>query len=166
MLKFDFVVGDSLFNKIKNMALKRNIKFSTIIREIILKMVPVLEKKHFKEARRKKDYPVVMAAYRVKVFLPEKLYNELKMIHDHLNTFSMATLVREIIEAYFEGIERFGETEFEKKIKDLEVKIENIKKSGKGIKKWGGDIPTSIAKLYIYLITLDENFCLSKIKFL
>ncbi|HOJ64350.1 MAG TPA: hypothetical protein PLE45_08010 [Spirochaetota bacterium] len=166
MIKFDFVIGDFLFDKIKNLAEIKNIKISTLVRDIILKMIPLLEKKHFKEARRKKDYPIVMATHRIKVFLPERLYNELKVIHDHLNTFSMATLIREIMEAYFQSVEKLGEKEFEEMIKKLEDKIERIKKKRGSINKWGGDIPINIAKLYIYLIGLDKNFCLRKIKFL
>ncbi|HOJ63768.1 MAG TPA: hypothetical protein PLE45_05050 [Spirochaetota bacterium] len=166
MKEYEFVIGKNLFEKIKSLKDKRGESISTIIRNIILKVIPVLEKKHLKEERRKKDYPLVMATNKIKVFLPEKVYNELKVIHDHLNTFSIATLVREILEVYFYGVERFGEKEFERKIKKLKEKIDDLKKNKRWVKKEGQDIPTTPTKLYFYLMYHDENFCLRKIKFL
>ncbi|HOJ63246.1 MAG TPA: hypothetical protein PLE45_02390 [Spirochaetota bacterium] len=166
MKKFEFVLGKELLTKIENLAKERNSNISCIIRDIVFKMIPILERKHFKEKRREKDYPIVMAVKRVKIYLPEELYNELKVIHDHLNTFSIATLIREILMVYFYGLARFGEKEFEKKVKALEEKIEGIKKNRRSIRKNREDIPTKFAKLYFYLFYHDENFCLQRIKFL
>ncbi|HOL57725.1 MAG TPA: hypothetical protein PLD75_09230, partial [Spirochaetota bacterium] len=124
MLQFDFVINDSLFSKIKILTEKNNKGVSEIIREIINIMLPFLKKKHLTEERRKRDYPCVNATKRVRVFLEERVYNELKQIHDTLNTFSIAVLIREILELYFELVEKYGVDGFEKRLEKVKNKIE------------------------------------------
>ncbi|HOJ64640.1 MAG TPA: hypothetical protein PLE45_09490, partial [Spirochaetota bacterium] len=115
MLQFDFVIDDNLFNKIKILTEQNNKGFSEIIREVINTMLPFLKKKHLTEERRKRDYPCVNATKRVRVFFEERVYNELKQIHDTLNTFSIAVLIREILKLYFDLIEKYGFDGFEKR---------------------------------------------------
>ncbi|HOJ64399.1 MAG TPA: hypothetical protein PLE45_08255 [Spirochaetota bacterium] len=172
MIKYDFVLNKLLLDKIKNLAKKRSIPFSHLIREIFEKVIPIIEKKHLKEKRREKDYPIVCATNRVRVYLNKKLYNQLKLIHSHLNTFSMAVLVREILEEYFMGIEIFGEEEFENKIEILKNKLEELKtRKALVVKKDKGKVmPPDIRRHpqpdEYFLLTFDSKFRLIEIKFL
>ena len=129
-------------------------------------MIPFITKKHIIEKRRKKDYPIVNAAKRIRVFLPEKLYNHLKVIHDNLNTFSMATIVREILEEYFVSKEKYGMDQFEKIIKETENEIEEMRRDKARVRKVGVDIPLDFAKHNKYLLYLDKNFYLTEFQFL
>ncbi|HOJ62939.1 MAG TPA: hypothetical protein PLE45_00830 [Spirochaetota bacterium] len=173
MEKYDFVINKALLEKIKNLAKKRSISISALIRKVFEKIVPIIEKKHLKEKRREKDYPIVCATHRVRVYLSKNLYNQLKVIHSHLNTFSMAVLVREILEEYFLGIETFGEEEFENNIERLKKKLEELKRRKAVIlkKKDGGkvmppDIPRVPHPDQYFLLTFDSKFRLLEIKFL
>ncbi len=173
MEKYDFVINKTLLEKIKSLAKKRDISLSCLMRDIFEKLIPIFEKKHLKEKRREKDYPIVCATHRVRVYLPKKLYNQLKLIHSHLNTFSMAVLVREILEEYFMGIETFGEKEFENKIDIVKKKLEElrVKKAVVVKKKDGGkivspDIPRHPYTDQYFMLTFDSKFRLFEIKFL
>ena len=172
MKKFDFVLNKNLLDNIKNLAKKKSISLSALMREIFEKIIPILEKKHLKEKRREKEYPIVCATNRVRVYLSKKLYNQLKLIHSHLNTFSMAVLVREILEEYFTGIEAFGEKEFEDKIERLKRKLEDLRgRKAVIVKKDRGkivppDIPREPHSDQYFLLTFDSKFRVLEIKFL
>ena len=172
MIKYDFVLNKVLLDKIKNLAKKRSLSLSFLMREIFEKVIPILEKKHLKEKRREKEYPIVCATHRVRVYLSKKLYNQLKLIHSHLNTFSMAVLVREILEEYFVGVETLGEKEFEDKIERLKKKLEELRgKKAVVVKKDKGkvmppDIPRTLHPDQYFMLTFDSKFRLVEIKFL
>ncbi|HOL57852.1 MAG TPA: hypothetical protein PLD75_09885, partial [Spirochaetota bacterium] len=163
---FEFVVNKDLYEKIKNLKNQKNKNLSAIVRDIMLKMAFFLTKKHIEEPIRKKDYPRVNASKKIRTFLPEEVYNQLKMLHHQLNTFSMATLVREIMEVYFEGIEEYGEEKFMEIMKKVSEEIEMMRKNKVRVRKVGQDIPHSVAKLYSYLMFFSQNFYLTEFQFL
>ncbi|HOJ63342.1 MAG TPA: hypothetical protein PLE45_02870 [Spirochaetota bacterium] len=168
MKEFDFVINQVLFNKIENLKKINNRNFSVIVREIILLMMPVLRKKHLYEKRRKKDYKFINGTEKIRVFLPEEIYNELKLVHDQLNSFSIATLIRELLEIYFIGIETYGEKKFMQIIQELKNEIESLKaKKACVVKEIGAqDIPCSDAQADYFLLKFSSKFYLKEIKFL
>ncbi|HOJ65302.1 MAG TPA: hypothetical protein PLE45_12870, partial [Spirochaetota bacterium] len=93
-------------------------------------------------------------------------------IHSHLNTFSMAVLVREILEEYFLGVETFGEEHFEDKIERLKNKLGELReRKAVVVKKERGkivspDIPRPPHPDQYFLLTFDSKFRLLEIKFL
>jgi len=167
MKEFDFVLNKSLFDKIKDLKDKKNKDLSVIVREIILFMIPVLRKKHLYEKRREKDYKFINATEKIRVLLPEEIYNELKLVHDQLNSFSIATLIRELLEVYFAGIQIYGEEKFMKMIQKLKNEIEELKeRKACVVKEMPQDIPCSIETNDYFLLKFNLNFCLKEIKFL
>jgi len=129
--------------------------------------IPILRKKHLYEKRRDKDYKFIIASEKIRVFLPDEVYNELKLVHDQLNSFSIATLIRELLEIYFIGIETYGEEKFMKMIQELKNEIEELKaRKACVVKEMPQDIPCSIEHNYYFLLKFNLNFCLKEIKFL
>ncbi len=167
MKEFDFVLNKSLFDKIKNLKDKKNKDLSVIVREIILLMIPILRKKHLYEKRKEKDYKFINATEKIRVFLPEEIYNELKLVHDQLNSFSIATLIRELLEVYFAGIQIYGEEKFMKMIQEIKNEIEGLKaRKACVVKERARDIPCSMETNDYFLLKFNLNFCLKEIKFL
>ncbi len=172
MLQFDFVIDDNLFSNIKILKEKNNKGFSEIIREVINTMLPFLKKKHLTEERRKRDYPSVNATKKVRVFLEERIYNELKQIHDTLNTFSITVLVREILKLYFDLIEKYEFDGFEeKRLEKVKNKIEDMR--ARKVKWYKDkderihpDIPFYIDQEVYYYLVFGTDFCLKQIQFL
>ncbi|HOJ63699.1 MAG TPA: hypothetical protein PLE45_04690 [Spirochaetota bacterium] len=171
MKKFEFVLNKSLFERIEYLKEKKTKNLSVIVREIILLIIPVLRIKHIYEDRRYKDYKFINATEKIRVFLPEEIYNELKLVHDQLNSFSIATLIRELLEIYFSGIETYGEEKFMKMIQKLKNEIDGLKERKACIVKErvegrGQDIHCSIETNDYFLLKFNSNFCLKEIKFL
>ncbi|HPP05317.1 MAG TPA: hypothetical protein PK351_10910, partial [Spirochaetota bacterium] len=87
--------------------------------------------------------------------------------HDQLNSFSIATLIRELLEVYFAGIQIYGEEKFMKMIQKLKNEIEGLKiKKACVVKERGRDIPCSMEANDYFLLKFNLNFCLTEIKFL
>ncbi|HOJ63218.1 MAG TPA: hypothetical protein PLE45_02245 [Spirochaetota bacterium] len=167
MKEFDFMLNKDLFDKIKTLKEKTDKDLSTLIREIIILMLPVLRKKHIYEKRREKDYKFINANQKIRIYLPIEVYNELKLVHDQLNSFSIATLIRELLEIYFVWIEYQGEKEFMKSIELLKKEIEGFRKSKACIVKEGSpDIPAPTSSDDYFLLKFISNFTLKEIKFL
>ncbi len=167
MKEFDFVLNQDLFEKINNLKDKKDKDLSTLIREIIIFMLPVLKRKHLFEKRRDKDYKFINATRRIRIYIPEEVYNELKLVHDHINSFSIAILIRELLEIYFAGIEVEGEEEFIKKMEEWEKGIERLREAKAVVVKIGSpDIPVPDEHNDYFLLKFNSNFCLKEIKFL
>ncbi|HPP05591.1 MAG TPA: hypothetical protein PK351_12310, partial [Spirochaetota bacterium] len=98
---------------------------------------------------------------------PEEVYNELKLVHDHINSFSIAILIRELLEIYFAGIEVEGEEEFAKRIEEWQKEIESLRANKAVVVKIGSpDIPVSDTTNDYFLLKFNLKFCLKEIKFL
>ncbi|HOJ65075.1 MAG TPA: hypothetical protein PLE45_11730, partial [Spirochaetota bacterium] len=91
----------------------------------------------------------------------------LKLVHDHINSFSIAILIRELLEIYFAGIEVEGEEEFIKKMEEWEKGIERLREAKAVVVKIGSpDIPVPDEHNDYFLLKFNSNFCLKEIKFL
>ncbi|HOL57457.1 MAG TPA: hypothetical protein PLD75_07865, partial [Spirochaetota bacterium] len=159
--------NQDLFEKINNLKNKKDKDFSTLIREIIIFMLPVLKRKHLFEKRRDKDYRFINATHRIRIYIPEEVYNELKLVHDHINSFSIAILIRELLELYFAGIEVEGEEEFAKRMEEWQKEIESLRANKAVVVKIGApDIPVPNEHNDYFLLKFNVKFCLKEIKFL
>ncbi|HPP04718.1 MAG TPA: hypothetical protein PK351_07840, partial [Spirochaetota bacterium] len=95
------------------------------------------------------------------------VYNELKLVHDHINSFSIAILIRELLELYFAGMEVEGEEEFSKRIDEWQKEIETLREAKAVVVKIGSpDIPVQNADDDYFLLKFNTKFCLKDIKFL
>ncbi|HOL57336.1 MAG TPA: hypothetical protein PLD75_07235, partial [Spirochaetota bacterium] len=103
----------------------------------------------------------------IRIYIPEEVYNELKLVHDHINTFSIAILIRELLELYFTGIEIEGEQEFAKRMEEWQKEIESLREAKAVVVKIGApDIPVSDEHNDYFLLKFNVKFCLKEIKFL
>ena len=113
--EFNFVIGQELHDKIKDYSDKKNITYNNVIIIIFNIMIPLLKKEHFTGEERNNKYQRITAVKRIHLYLDEKLHREIKLIHSNLDFFSMAILVRFLIEEFFRRLEK--EKKNEEKIK-------------------------------------------------
>ncbi len=103
--EFNFMIGQELQEKIKNYCETKKISYNKCLTIIFTIMIPLLKKEHFTGEERGNKYQVFTAFKRIHLYLDEKLYRELKLIHSNLDFFSMAAIVRFLIEKFFERLE-------------------------------------------------------------
>ncbi len=102
--EFNFMIGKDLQDKIEDYCKIKNINRNKCLTIIFTIMIPLLKKEHFTGEERGNKYQVFTAVKRIHLYLDEKLYRELKLIHSNLDFFSMAAIVRFLMEEFFERI--------------------------------------------------------------
>ncbi|MBN2441606.1 MAG: hypothetical protein JXJ04_09665, partial [Spirochaetales bacterium] len=80
---------------------------SGVIVKILKKLIPVIRKEHKWGEQRLSKYKAVCndseeMRKHVHVYVPDALYRELKLLHQDLNFYSIAQLVRELIDLFLE----------------------------------------------------------------
>ncbi|MBN2535160.1 MAG: hypothetical protein JXB88_19925 [Spirochaetales bacterium] len=96
----------SLFQKTQNLS-------ETICR-ILMQLFPVIEKEDKEGVQRLSEYKLINEDMNVKrkhviVQIPDFLYRRLKCLHDVLNYYSMAQLVRDLLLWFLDLVRRFGD---------------------------------------------------------
>ncbi|MBN2532760.1 MAG: hypothetical protein JXB88_07715 [Spirochaetales bacterium] len=95
-----------LFQKTRNMAMAIN--------RILLQFFAVIEKEHMLGIQRQSRYELINEDMEVKrkhvtVHIPDYMYRRLKMLHDDLNFFSIAQLLRWVISGYVDFVKKYGD---------------------------------------------------------
>ncbi len=104
--EFNFMIGKELQDKIEDYCKTKNISRNKCLTIILNMMIPLLKKEHFTGEERGNKYEIITAVKRIHLYLDEKLYREVKLIHSNLDFFSMAGIVRFLIEDFFERVKK------------------------------------------------------------
>ncbi|MBN2441634.1 MAG: hypothetical protein JXJ04_09810 [Spirochaetales bacterium] len=104
---FHFVMNKGLEDKLKSLNIFKECKsVSGMIVKILKILTPVITKEHKWGKQRMCRYKAVCndpdeARKHFHVYVPDDMYRELKVLHQDLNFYSIAQLVREIISFFF-----------------------------------------------------------------
>ncbi len=101
MKEFHFVVNLKMHTKIKNYCENKKISLNQGIKHIVTTMIPFIRNRHFFEKEDNCKYRRIKAAKNIHLYIDDNLYRELKLIHSNLNYYSIAILVRDMIENFF-----------------------------------------------------------------
>ena len=123
--EFHFVLNEKSDEKLMILKEKLKIKsMSKMIVTILEEMIPYIEKHEisFEDKRSRYQFVGEEEEYRkhIHVYMPEALYKRLKKIHHDINYYSMAQILRKIIEVYLKDC-------FEMGVEKHKVKIENVR---------------------------------------
>ncbi len=102
--EFNFMIGKDLNDKIEDYCKEKNIIRNKCLVIIFNMMIPLLKKEHFTGEEKGNKYQVFTAVKRIHLYIDEKIYRELKLVHSNLNFFSMASIVRFLIEEFFKRL--------------------------------------------------------------
>jgi len=113
---FHFVLSGELKKAIELIAEKLGFNISKTILYMIKITAVLLD--HFRYFHKEKmnEYPEVGWDKHIQVYMNKDEYRKLKEVHDTMNTFSIAVVLRAIIVFFVEGVEEFGLEEFLKKM--------------------------------------------------
>ena len=122
--EFHFVLNEKSDEKLINLKTKLKKSISKTIVMILEQMIPYIEKHEisFEDKRSRYQYVGEKGEYRkhIHAYMPEQLYKRLKKIHHDTNYYSMAQILRKIIETYLKDC-------FEMGIEKHKVGLENIR---------------------------------------
>ncbi len=101
-----------LFNKAGNL--------SKLIDKILMMLAPAIERKHLKGKQMLSKYQLVHENLNIKrksvfVYLPDYRYRQLKLLHQDLNFYSIAQLLRLMLGVFLDFVAEFGD-EVEQKL--------------------------------------------------
>lgn len=120
---FHFVINSEMQEKIVNYSKLLGKSTSKTIEEIIEKSIAIIRSRHYFDMEEKNEYPKVNWSKRIVVKIKDSDYRELKLIHANLNVFSIAKIVRYMIDSFFLIMKIQGEKNIDKYFSELLVKI-------------------------------------------
>jgi len=120
---FHFVINSEMQEKIVNYSKLLGKSTSKTIEEIIEKSIAIIRSRHYFDMEEKNEYPKVSWNKRIVVKIKDSDYRELKLIHANLNVFSIAKIVRYMIDSFFLIMKIQGEKNIDKYFSELLVKI-------------------------------------------
>jgi hypothetical protein len=115
MTSFHFKMDILMMDNITDLQLfEKTQSISGTIKQILMQLFARIEKEDYKNKQRFSKYRLIHDKKEVKrvhvnVKLPEFLYRRLKTLHDTLNYYSMAQLIRDLLEWYLKLVKDFGE---------------------------------------------------------
>jgi hypothetical protein len=114
MTSFHFKMDIQMMDKLTDLELfERTHSVSETIKRIFLQIFPLIEQEDYKEVQHFSKYRLIhddtdVKRVRVVTRIPDFLYRRLKSLHDVLNYYSMAQLVRDLLQWYLALVDEFG----------------------------------------------------------
>ena len=127
--EFHFIVDSDMKQNLRDLPIyKTTGSISGTIVKILSLLIPVLEREHkWGEQRFSRYMPVHEDAEinreHVHAYIPDRLYRRMKLMHQDLNCYSIAQLVREFLKFFINMVKKFGENVY-KKLKKLFIQWE------------------------------------------
>jgi hypothetical protein len=136
--EFHFIITGNMKEKLRNLHfLGSGISLSSVIVRIMSLIDPLSIKEHQWGKQRMSRYQPVSHCHNesrehVHVYFPEDMYRKIKLLHADLNCFSIAQLVRGLLELFLVMAEKYGNKvikEFEKKFNQWSIEQKNIQQT-------------------------------------
>ena len=137
--EFHFVLNEKTYEKIFEMKKDKKCSISKTIVDIIVQMTPYLEKHgiSFKDEDTRYQKIGEDDEYRkhIHVYMPREMYKRLKKLHLDINYYSMAQILRHVIELFLKDRTNLGIDEHMKSLKKFkrnwELKKQKVMNEGK-----------------------------------
>jgi hypothetical protein len=113
--KFHFKMDAEMMSDVTGLSMfKRAGNISKLINRILTLLSPRIEEKHLKNDQMMSRYEFVCENKEIErknvfVYLPDKIYRALKLMHQDLNYYSMAQLMRLVLRVFLGLVKEFGE---------------------------------------------------------
>ena len=114
--KFHFKMDILMMDELTDLALFQETQnLSGTISRILMQLFTIIEKEDMEGMQRFSKYELInedksIDRKHVIVKIPDFLYRRLKSLHDVLNYYSIAQLLRELIRMYLDMVSKFGDT--------------------------------------------------------
>ena len=165
MKGFHFKMDVIMMDKLTDLELfEKTESLSETIKRILLELFPVIEMEDVAEKQRYSEYRLINDKKEIKrkhvvVQLPDFLYRRLKSLHDVLNYYSMAQLVRDLLWWYLNLVKDFGDA-YGEELMRLVKEWTKISKSSKILVKYINQLLTFTGDI-IDIIKIFKNYSIN-----
>ncbi|HOF00201.1 MAG TPA: hypothetical protein PK385_02295 [Spirochaetota bacterium] len=135
MKDFHFASNSVMKNNIIRFGKKYNYNISQTIRNLVKTVSFYLDRKHYYEEEDRNTYSRVYADCDIHLYISEEEYRKIKVIHANMNFYSMAKLVRWMIDLFFDIEARLGNKVFQYFNMERADFFKRLKKSGRIVKQ-------------------------------
>jgi hypothetical protein len=113
---YHFKLNEESKKKLKKISEDMGVSLSATIVVLFEKFLPFVEKNHFNSKEKDSKYKIIAnpkeKRFSVHSYIPENLYRKMKHLHHDLNIFSMAQVVRKMIDLFIFGYLKYGLNKF------------------------------------------------------
>jgi hypothetical protein len=129
--EFHFILEQKQYFKLLKLSKRLNKNLSATIVIAFENLNTFIEKNHLASQEKKSCYKTLVNTeencHHIHCYLPQHLYRKLKHIHHDLDTYSLAQIMRKIIEYFFMGCFKYGENDFIERLGKINKNWEKIK---------------------------------------
>lgn len=118
--EYHFIMTRGMKEKLKSLDLYRKEKsLSCVVVKILSLLAPIIKKEHkWGEQRMSRYLPVSEDPDEIRehmhVYFPGEIYRQLKLMHQDLNVYSIAQLIRGFLELFLDMVISYGDNVFQK----------------------------------------------------
>jgi hypothetical protein len=171
MHDFHFKLNEESILKLSELSEEMGLSLSKTIVALFEKFLPFVEKNHLKAKEKESKYRIIAKTkekrFSVHCYMPENLYKKMKQLHHDLNVFSLAQIIRKMIEYFILGCFKYG-------IKRFFVSLERVKNIWNNKKEFYKKEKIIFIRQLFYkiknypqiLISYDENSIICGIQFI
>jgi hypothetical protein len=110
--EFHFLLNEEQYHKLLKLSKSLNKNLSTTVVVIFDNLNSFVEKNHLTAKEKGSKYSPLSnpkeKRFHIHCYLPEHLYRRLKLLHHDLNTYSLAQIIRKMIEYFLMGCIKYG----------------------------------------------------------
>jgi hypothetical protein len=121
--EFHFITGEKMYSELNNLSGELNKSLSKTISFIFEKVFVLTERHHLMSEENQSMYFKVAddeeERLHIHAYMKHSIYRKLKQIHQDLNTYSMAQIIRRVIEVFLKGCKNYGLKRFIEKIEKI-----------------------------------------------
>jgi hypothetical protein len=113
--EYHFVIAESMLVELKDLDMYKETKnLSTVIEDILSLLTPAVEEEQEWGHQRNSKYRYISTnpdepRIHVAVYLPEKIYRQMKQVHHDLNFYSIAQITRDFLELFLSFVKEYGD---------------------------------------------------------
>jgi uncharacterized Fe-S radical SAM superfamily protein PflX len=168
--EFHFVMKRESLVKLENLAKRLKKSVSSTIVDIFYNMSAYLEKKELSFKEESGKYGFLgnddEARSHVHVYLPKDMHRKMKQVHNELDYFSMAQIMREIIEVYLTGC-KIGIQRYKRRLSRTNKRWERMKKMFVKMKKRiVRHLSSNLSSFPLFSVTYDNFYSPCAVKLL
>lgn len=126
--KFHMLLQDEITIRIKNCHLLSGNTFSDKMVSLLNLVKPVIKKTLFREEEQYSRYRFVGTSKHKMIYMEQGLYRFLKKVHQDLNYFSIAQIIRRACKLFLRFVDKWGAGKAVEKIRELAKKINQKKR--------------------------------------